>query len=47
MSDESAELPEDVKAALGKLIHGEPISADEEALLEAHKDNLGIEATDH
>jgi hypothetical protein len=44
---DAAELPDEVKAALGKLIGGEKISAEEEALLEAHKDDLGVEATDH
>ena len=43
----SDQLPDDAKAALGKLLEGkQPLTSEEEALLEQHKDNLGIEATD-
>lgn len=42
-ADAGADLPADVRAALDKLMAGEKISADEEKLLAAHEDKLGIE----
>lgn len=42
----SEELPDDAQAALKKLIGGGQLTAEEEALLEQHKDALNVEADD-
>ena len=42
----SDELPDDAKAALAKLVGGEKLSKDEEALLEQHQDAIAVEADD-
>jgi uncharacterized coiled-coil DUF342 family protein len=44
MSEE--DLPEEAKAALKKLLGGEALSSEEEALLQQHQDKLGIQAND-